>query len=387
MNGWGYEVIRFFGPSVGFSVWIIATDEAGYGPKLGPMVVAATLWRTSSDISAVDLASNDHRQSDVASPFSDSKQADAGSPSLRKWIGDSKQIFVPGKSLRPLVMAATAALIASECRESNDQVPESFDADRVLHWALSGANPATRRSGRSASQTKPTTRPFWESHIDPPVFAEDGEEFVHELADRLRSGEPRLMAVDARVLTAESFNANCDRQGNKANVAAEQTLGLVRTMLERRQSIVAEGRDHPASAMVDERDRESTCIVCDRLGGRRYYSAPILMHLDLAPSIVCESAQNSVYRWDDAIGEVALSFRVGGDSFVPVGLASMIAKTVRELSMRRFNRFFATMAARHGHEAPKPTAGYPQDAKRFYESVAELCREADLQPHQVWRDR
>ena len=28
---------------------VIATDEAGYGPKLGPLVIAGTVWRFEED--------------------------------------------------------------------------------------------------------------------------------------------------------------------------------------------------------------------------------------------------------------------------------------------------------------------------------------------------
>ena len=34
---------------------LIGTDEAGYGPNLGPLVVAATIWRTSEGADGVRL--------------------------------------------------------------------------------------------------------------------------------------------------------------------------------------------------------------------------------------------------------------------------------------------------------------------------------------------
>ena len=382
MNGWGYEVIRFFGPSVGFSVWIIATDEAGYGPKLGPLVVAATLWRTSGEGSATELALTDHRQPGAASPF-DSANAHAADPlSLPNWIGDSKKIFASGKSLRPILTATAAALWATEQVNGPAETAEGWNADAVLDWAFS-----LNRSGESdagPSENEASGQPaFWATRCDPPEFDHDACHASQALANRLRTGTPRLMDVGVRLMTAKRFNTSCQRSGNKANVAAEQTLCLVQRMLARRERVVCGERDRSDLAKI----AEPTCIVCDRLGGRRYYSSPILMHLDVATSVIQESAHNSVYRWHDTVGENVISFRVGGDSFVPVGLASMVAKTIRELSMRRFNRFFIDAAKAAGCVPPKPTAGYPQDAKRFYDSVRELCCRNGLTPEQVWRDR
>ena len=35
---------------------VVGTDEAGYGPNLGPLVVAATAWEAAADAAGVEAA-------------------------------------------------------------------------------------------------------------------------------------------------------------------------------------------------------------------------------------------------------------------------------------------------------------------------------------------
>ena len=65
-------------------------------------------------------------------------------------------------------------------------------------------------------------------------------------------------------------------------------------------------------------------------------------------------------------GPITVTFRprADGDS-VAVALASMLCKYLREVCMRQFNRFWATHVP-----GIKPTAGYPGDAKRFFDEIS-----------------
>ena len=65
-----------------------------------------------------------------------------------------------------------------------------------------------------------------------------------------------------------------------------------------------------------------------------------------------------------------------------LALASMLAKYLREVFMRQFNRFWL------GHvPGLKPTAGYPGDARRFYDQIRDAMAELGLSEDQVWRKR
>ena len=50
--------------------------------------------------------------------------------------------------------------------------------------------------------------------------------------------------------------------------------------------------------------------------------------------------------------------------------------------MRQFNRFWATHVP-----GIKPTAGYPGDAKRFYDEIRPAMTALGLTEDQVWRKR
>jgi ribonuclease HII len=73
---------------------------------------------------------------------------------------------------------------------------------------------------------------------------------------------------------------------------------------------------------------------------------------------------------------------MGGESFLPVALASMTAKYLRELAMTAFNSFWQ-------QQQPdlRPTAGYPQDARRFAGEIDEIRQQLEIENDLLWRCR
>ncbi len=101
--------------------------------------------------------------------------------------------------------------------------------------------------------------------------------------------------------------------------------------------------------------------VVDRLGGRRYYADLLRDRFERRVEILGEESSLSLY---DVEGH-QVSFAVGGESVSPLtALASCIAKYARELQMELLNRHWC-------EKLPwlKPTAGYPQDARRWLYQV------------------
>jgi ribonuclease HII len=81
--------------------------------------------------------------------------------------------------------------------------------------------------------------------------------------------------------------------------------------------------------------------------------------------------------------EVAVVFRPRADSAsAAVALASMLAKYLREVCMRQFNRFWATHVP-----GLKPTAGYPVDARRFLADIRPAMAALGIPEEAVWRVR
>src|SRR5262245_32596454 len=83
--------------------FLIGTDEAGYGPNLGPLVITATAWRTAGTIdpeSLYDLLAD----CVCRTPTDDDDH--------RLAIADSKELYQPSSGLRLLEKGVATALHA-----------------------------------------------------------------------------------------------------------------------------------------------------------------------------------------------------------------------------------------------------------------------------------
>jgi hypothetical protein len=123
--------------------------------------------------------------------------------------------------------------------------------------------------------------------------------------------------------------------------------------------------------------------VCDKHGGRNYYTALLQHHFSehwIQP--VFESHAESRYEWGEPESRVRVTFRMNGETFLPTALASMTAKYLRELAMRAFNEFWSA----HVPDL-KPTAGYPLDSHRFRKAIRAAQRKLGIDDHVLWRKR
>ena len=78
-----------------------------------------------------------------------------------------------------------------------------------------------------------------------------------------------------------------------------------------------------------------------------------------------EAAERRTYRIAAAGRVMDVTFQPRADArHLPVALASMTSKYIRELFMCLLNRFWAAHVPNL-----KPTAGYPQDARRFLADI------------------
>jgi len=78
-----------------------------------------------------------------------------------------------------------------------------------------------------------------------------------------------------------------------------------------------------------------------------------------------------------------IHFVVGADgNFLPVSLASMISKYVRELLVANINRYFAGFCAEL-----KPTAGYWKDGQRFIRDLKTYAPHVQYESSRLIRSR
>jgi hypothetical protein len=174
-----------------------------------------------------------------------------------------------------------------------------------------------------------------------------------------------LVAVRAAAIFPAAFNQRVRRLGSKGALLTEATLRLAADLV----------------ALADT--GETVRVLCDKHGGRNCYAAA-LAHVwpDAWPQIVREGRQLSVYRIAVGQSDVEFAFQVGGEEYLPSAYASMAAKLLRELAMRPFNAFWCSRV-----KDLRPTAGYPNDAERFYRAIARERKRLKIDKDAMWRCR
>ena len=80
---------------------------------------------------------------------------------------------------------------------------------------------------------------------------------------------------------------------------------------------------------------------------------------------------------------IEISFLVEADgNSLPVALASMLSKYLREIFMGQFNAWFQEQ-----QPGIKPTAGYPVDSHRFWQDAEPTRLRLELKNEDWWRER
>lgn len=309
--------------------WLVGVDEAGYGPNLGPLVIAVTAWRFDAageppDLYAL-LAGAVAREPDGA----------------RLAIADSKRLYKPGGGLGLLERGVGAALAAGE-------IPAPTTWTELVETLA--ADPAGRRAELP-----------WHAGFDPALadFAPAGE----MLGAACRAAAVSPPVVRARLVFPAEFNHLVDRYETKGAALSHVTIDLLAEVLQQTSGPVR-------------------CVL-DKHGGRNRYG-PLLQHQfpEAWIETLAESRPVSRYAWGDREARIEAAFQTKGESWLPAALASMAAKYLRELAMQAFNAFWSSHVP-----GLKPTAGYPVDAKRFKAEIADKQRELGIEDRLLWRKR
>lgn len=306
-------------------------DEAGYGPMLGPLCVgcsvfsvcghdpaegAPNLWRLLSP--AVCRSRRDRRRR-VA--IDDSKLLKGGSTGS-------------AHPLRDLERGVLSMLGARELWPRSDT--ELFE---LLEAMLPGAPWYASESALPIAQT-----------------ADEMRIAAARLRRALNRAEVVCEAARCEIIDVEAFNQQVEQMGNKASVNFCAAMRLLDQVWRRWP------KHHPR-------------VVIDRQGGRiRYRETLQLAYPDAYIRILAESEALGRYRLEQDGSWLTVSFvRNAERRHLPVALASMVAKYVRDLSMVRLNRFFTDQSVEL-----KPTAGYVADGRRYLRDIAPLIERLDL---------
>ena len=337
--------------------YLIGTDEAGYGPNFGPLVVSATVWHVKGSPRGVDL----YRR--LGPAITRDGNGDAASGAV--WIADSKAVYRAGQGLAALEQGVHAALGC--CRE------------RLSDWR--DLWPALTGQPAPTAVIDPCCADF---HCELPlaVATDEIERAAATVNGAMRAAGVRLRAVHSRAIFAREFNNLVAEHGGKGAALSQVTTELLGAALD---NIDRDGvdHDHLDQDHLGDSEPEPAWIVCDKHGGRNRYG-PLLQQRfpETLIEVRDESRARSVYRWRRGGQAVEAHFCAGGERHLPVALASMVSKYLREVAMLAFNRFWSLRLP-----DLRPTAGYPTDAHRFRRDIAGAQRELGMEDGVLWRAR
>lgn len=311
--------------------WMVGIDEAGYGPNLGPLVqTAVSVFLPDDDPAGWEtLQSCIHRAAEKISAKNDH----------RLCIDDSKKVYAKSNGFARLergVFCGLGLVPGTLTQLLTRLCDAAVLADLAGEVWFNGAD----------------TIPFPDSPQPEswPTFT---------LPEGVQVGP----AV-ANLVPTPLFNKIVRGSGSKGTVLSAGLVGLLQAMV----------RSLPAG--------EPACVLCDKQGGRQYY-APVLQSAFPDGWIVAEeeTPTESRYRVERLHRPLTVCFRPRADADgVSVALASMLAKYLREVCMRQFNRYWQS----HRPDL-KPTAGYPVDAKRYFAEIRPILEQLDIPVESVWR--
>lgn len=311
---------------------VCGIDEAGYGPSLGPLVVAGAAFRLEPEVREAAL----HRLLQLGEPAGGLRLDD----SKRVWTGPHSLEALETSVLGHVALARglLPVRVATLLEGAVDFTPEEVEE---LPW-YAGRLLATRLPRRA----------------DPAALLARADRQAELLADRGLA----FLGFAVAPVPEPRFNHVTRMHGSKAWPLFLAAARLMDTFIAR----------HP---------RDELLIHVDRQGGRQRYGELLQGFFPLAPlAVLREKPAESIYRLTPAgRPPVTIHVRVKGDATrAPVALASLLAKYVRELFMESLNAWFAER-----RPGLRPTAGYPQDARRFLEDVGQLVAGAGIRERLV----
>jgi hypothetical protein len=325
--------------------WRVGLDEAGYGPNLGPLVVASAACHVPDGAPAClwKRLKRAVRKSD---------STDDG----RLLIDDSKKVNEGLTGFAKLEVGVLAALAL-------DLSPPYSEAGEIPATVLEYLS--TVSLGDSLNDLH--AEPWFDPADSLPAAHEPAalSAVIAALADVSLAAQVRWGPLRSVVVPAPRFNRLLDEWRVKSGVVASAVIALLGAALEL-----------PGDDAIQ--------INVDKLGGRNYY-APLLNEAFAGGwvRVICEGPTRCEYEIDGLGRPVSVGFEPRADgTHLNVALASMAAKYFREVCMRQFNRYWLEKVP-----GLKPTAGYPLDASRFYAAIRNVLASDGIEEKAVWRER
>jgi ribonuclease HII len=322
-------------------------DEAGYGPLLGPLVVGCCAFVVDGADPAADLPCLWKRLKKITSK-------NRSKTGRKLHINDSKLVYSPATGLKELersVLAVAGTLGPTFVERLEDFIQ------------LTAAHAVTDLAEHR-----------WYVPFDGETFPLEQQAasirvMCNGLKAEMEQSGTRCAYLAARLVPERQFNRMVEATRNKSSALF---------------SIAAIHLDY----LLKTYGHDGLVIFCDRQGGRGHYGHLLrLMFEDWAMEIVCETISDkggrSEYRLTRGDDVVRIIFCEKAEAqCMPVALASMLSKYLRETTMRRFNAFW-----RQHLPDIAPTAGYYGDGERFLNDIDVKRRELGIADHELIRCR
>jgi ribonuclease HII len=326
-------------------VTLVGIDEAGFGPILGPLVVSASVFSLPQQ-----LLNKDFWQV-LRKSVGKKPRHLAG----RLLIADSKKAYNKSLGIKHLQRTVLACL-------------KCF-----------GKEPATLTqllSLVSADFLEQLNDYPWYRDVNSYRISADRTDLaiaVSVLQDDLALNKLKLLELKSYCLEVAYYNKMVSAVRNKASVLFTAVCSLIKNAIDNFST---------CGEFVEAADELH--IIIDRQGGRMRYRRPLLrMFPEMHLKILKETPTVSSYELQSDGKQIRLHFAVDADDrFLPVALASMLSKFIRQLLIENINRYFIGF-----HAELKPTAGYWKDGLRFIEDLKRNIPHVAFDSNQLIRCR
>jgi ribonuclease HII len=300
-------------------VVLVGIDEAGFGPILGPLVISSSTFSIPHNLLKADLWQI------LRNSIGNRRKRLAG----RMLITDSKKAYSRAMGIKHLERTVLG------CLKYLGKEPGTLV--ELMELLCPGC------FGRLSAY------PWYQDARSHFLSADAADMAIAStvLADDMATNGIELFDISSYCLDVGYYNKMVASVKNKANVLFSATCRLIQCAL-------------------DKFKADDLQIIIDRQGGRIHYRKHLQrMFGDMELKILCESPADSSYEMRAGDKNMRLHFVVGADGrFLPVSLASMVSKYLRELLIDNMNRYFAGF-----HSNLRPTAGYWKDGLRFIEDL------------------
>ena len=169
------------------------------------------------------------------------------------------------------------------------------------------------------------------------------------LSSSMASKNVKLLELQSRCVDVYYFNSRVEQVRNKSRVLFTELCTLIFNFLAKYQTA------------------QPVQIVVDRQGGRINYHQELLrMFPGALLTVLRQDEKMSSYELLYGQKAMRIHFCIKADlKYLPVCLASMASKYLREVLMEAQNNYFCTLCPEL-----QPTAGYWEDGRRFIEELA-----------------